>query len=346
MSKTSGEHMQLKIGELARRSGVTIRALRHYDAIGLLSPSARSAGGFRLYGHDDVARLYRIQALARLDLPLGEIGRILGAGGPALDEVVDQQIAALNQQIAQAVALRDHLTTLQSRRQPGAGMDAWLAALARMSSLPRYFNDADRAALHATPGPHKQALTTELQALMAHGTGADSAAAQDLGWRWMQLLMTEVGGDEGRLMKYYAMQWHEPALQALSGIDRAGMRFIAHAMAHRRLAIYARYCSAAEMALLRRHYVRQTEAWPPLIAAIRVHMAEGTAHDDPALQDLVREWQTLEHKKTGGQPALAAKLRLAFAQDPAVRFGSGIDDAFLAYLHAALQALDHSGVAA
>lgn len=340
--------MQLKIGELARRSGVTIRALRHYDAIGLLSPSARSAGGFRLYGADDVARLYRIQALARLDLPLAEIGRILGAGGPALADVVDQQIAALNRQIGQAVALRDHLTTLQARRHPGADMDDWLAALARMSSLSRYFNDAERAALHAEPGPHKQALTAELQVLMARGTGADSAAAQDLAWRWMQLLMKEVGGDEGLLMKYYAMQWNEPSLQALSGIDRAGMRFIAHAMAHRRLSIYADYCSAAEMTVLRRHYVRQTEAWPPLIAAIRVHLAEGTAPDHPALQDLARQWQTLEHKKTDGRPALAAKLQQAFGQEPALRFGSGIDDAFLGYLRSALQALEQhpSGVAA
>jgi hypothetical protein len=50
--------MALKIGELARRTGLTVRTLHHYDAIGLLKPSARSDAGYRLYGRNDVARLH------------------------------------------------------------------------------------------------------------------------------------------------------------------------------------------------------------------------------------------------------------------------------------------------
>ena len=49
--------MQLKIGELAKRSGLTVRALHHYDSIGLLSPSARTDAGYRLYNRADIARL-------------------------------------------------------------------------------------------------------------------------------------------------------------------------------------------------------------------------------------------------------------------------------------------------
>lgn len=48
--------MKLKIGELAKRSGLTVRALHHYDSIGLLCPSARSEAGYRLYNRDDIAR--------------------------------------------------------------------------------------------------------------------------------------------------------------------------------------------------------------------------------------------------------------------------------------------------
>jgi DNA-binding transcriptional MerR regulator len=50
--------MALKIGELARRTGLTVRTLHHYDAIGLLKPSARSDAGYRLYDRNDVARLH------------------------------------------------------------------------------------------------------------------------------------------------------------------------------------------------------------------------------------------------------------------------------------------------
>jgi MerR family transcriptional regulator, thiopeptide resistance regulator len=46
-----------KVGELAKRTGVSVRALHHYDEIGLLSPSLRSASGYRLYTEADVIRL-------------------------------------------------------------------------------------------------------------------------------------------------------------------------------------------------------------------------------------------------------------------------------------------------
>ncbi|MBI3283816.1 MAG: MerR family DNA-binding transcriptional regulator, partial [Burkholderiales bacterium] len=48
--------MLLKIGELASRSGLTVRTLHHYDQIGLLKPSARSEADYRLYDRADIAR--------------------------------------------------------------------------------------------------------------------------------------------------------------------------------------------------------------------------------------------------------------------------------------------------
>jgi MerR family transcriptional regulator, thiopeptide resistance regulator len=55
--------MALAIGALAKRAGLTVRTLHHYDAIGLLSPSGRSGGGYRLYAKADVMRLHQILAL-------------------------------------------------------------------------------------------------------------------------------------------------------------------------------------------------------------------------------------------------------------------------------------------
>lgn len=56
--------MMLKVGELARRSGLTVRTLHHYDSIGLLKPSGRSDAGYRLYNRDDVARCTRCRRCA------------------------------------------------------------------------------------------------------------------------------------------------------------------------------------------------------------------------------------------------------------------------------------------
>ena len=70
---------QYRIGELAQAAGVTVRALHHYDRLGLLVPSERTNGGHRLYTAADLQRLYRLLALRELGLPLGEIGTVLDA---------------------------------------------------------------------------------------------------------------------------------------------------------------------------------------------------------------------------------------------------------------------------
>lgn len=46
------------IGEVARRSGVSARMLRHYDALGLVRPTGRTVGGYRAYSADDVRRIF------------------------------------------------------------------------------------------------------------------------------------------------------------------------------------------------------------------------------------------------------------------------------------------------
>lgn len=67
----------MKIGEVARIARVTPRTLRHYDAIGLLSPSGRSNGDYRLYSPTDLARLHQIRLYGALGMPLDAIKSIL-----------------------------------------------------------------------------------------------------------------------------------------------------------------------------------------------------------------------------------------------------------------------------
>lgn len=65
------------VRELARLAGVSVRTLHHYDQIGLLTPSSRTAAGYRQYGADDLMRLQQILFFKELDVPLGEIRAIL-----------------------------------------------------------------------------------------------------------------------------------------------------------------------------------------------------------------------------------------------------------------------------
>ncbi len=65
------------VGALARLSGVTVRTLHHYDSIGLLSSSARSAAGYRLYSQADLLRLRQVLFYRELGFGLDEIAEIL-----------------------------------------------------------------------------------------------------------------------------------------------------------------------------------------------------------------------------------------------------------------------------
>jgi DNA-binding transcriptional MerR regulator len=65
------------IGEVARRSGVSTRMLRHYDSLGLVRPTGRTVGGYREYSAEDIRRIFHVESLRTLGLSLREIGRAL-----------------------------------------------------------------------------------------------------------------------------------------------------------------------------------------------------------------------------------------------------------------------------
>ncbi|WP_410574683.1 MerR family transcriptional regulator [Amycolatopsis sp. cmx-4-61] len=91
--------MRYSISQVAKASGVSARMLRHYDAIGLLTPASVAANGYRWYGRFELLRLQRILLLRRLGLGLAEIGAVLG------------------EQADEAAALRGHLAQLEAERR-------------------------------------------------------------------------------------------------------------------------------------------------------------------------------------------------------------------------------------
>jgi MerR family transcriptional regulator, thiopeptide resistance regulator len=73
--------MAFTVGELARLTGITVRALHHYDEIGLVVPSQRTAAGYRLYDDADVLRLQQVLLFRELGLPLDEIAFAIDQAG-------------------------------------------------------------------------------------------------------------------------------------------------------------------------------------------------------------------------------------------------------------------------
>lgn len=100
----------MHIGELAERTGLSLRTLRHYDEIDLLKPSGRSEGGFRLYTADDESRLVLIRRMKPLGYSLDAMGDLLrvidGLAARPEDDRLRGMLAAI---LAEATERRDRL---------------------------------------------------------------------------------------------------------------------------------------------------------------------------------------------------------------------------------------------
>ncbi|MNH84085.1 Nodulation protein NolA [compost metagenome] len=88
-----------KVGDLAKLTGLTVRTLRYYDQIDLLSPSGQTESGHRLYSESNLARLHQILSLKELGLSLEEIKLALSGGQISPLEIVGLQINQIKEQI-------------------------------------------------------------------------------------------------------------------------------------------------------------------------------------------------------------------------------------------------------
>ena len=87
----------MKIGEFAKRSGVTVKTLLHYDKIGLLNPSEKTDSGYRIYCEDDFLKLQQITTLKFIGLSLNEISHIINESGENLENMISIQKKALEE---------------------------------------------------------------------------------------------------------------------------------------------------------------------------------------------------------------------------------------------------------
>nr|BFD88099.1 MerR family transcriptional regulator [Streptomyces sp. Xyl84] len=100
------------IGEVARRSGVSARMLRHYDSLGLVRPSVRTEGGYREYSGEDIERIFHIESLRSLGLSLRDVGRALDDPGFQPSALVDDLIRQSRQRLTEETELLTRLSRI------------------------------------------------------------------------------------------------------------------------------------------------------------------------------------------------------------------------------------------
>jgi DNA-binding transcriptional MerR regulator len=341
--------MLLKIGDLAKRTGLTVRALHHYDSIKLLTPSARSDAGYRLYNHADIARLHQILALRQFGLSLADIGTTLTSAAIPLAAIVSRQIATLTEQIAGAAVLRKRLQHLEGQLARGQEPDLadWLITLEHMTMLDKYFTAAELKELPlANPTPAMteawQALVANVQALIDSGASPADPPSLALARQWMQAIARDTGNNPTLFAKLNAMHEQEPGVQAATGITPALMQFVIDAAHEGKALLYRPYVDDAEFAFLRANIGKRASEWPPLIAQVREAMNAGHAPNSAEAQTLARRWLDLFRSFAGDNPATQAKVRQALMEEPRLTEGGMMNDAMRGFIRSAMQVLHAS----
>ena len=250
----------LRIGQLAARSGISAKALRLYEARGLLQPDAHSDAGYRLYGAPALARLNEVGVLKRAGFTLAEIGTLLQRKGSAA-AVVEARILVLRREVrAKSGALAALERARRGLDSASNDIDQLLEHITMNDKLDMRFSDAEmtafrrraeilgehftleerehmrRRAEHLGEAGVEQAqnawpdLIRQVRAAMNLGIPATDPAAQEMGRRWHALVNAFTGGDANIARRLKDAYDREPQVMAAQGMDKAMFAYIREAM--------------------------------------------------------------------------------------------------------------------
>jgi DNA-binding transcriptional MerR regulator len=211
----------LKVGELAKRTGMTVRALHHYDEIGLLRPSLHTESGHRLYTVADVGRLQQILSLRQLGFALEEIRDCLDRPGFSPLEVIRLHVARLRDRIAMQQSLCERLEAIAGHFEAAeeVSADHFIRTIQEMTMIENYYTPEQLDDLKERGEQIGQEriqqsqqewaeLIAQVHAEMDKGTDPSAPEVQAMARRWMALVNEFTGGDPG-ITRSLGRLWQE-----------------------------------------------------------------------------------------------------------------------------------------
>jgi len=237
-----------KVGELAKRTGVTVRTLHHYDEIGLLRPSWHTESGHRLYTAGDVARLQQILSLRQLGFALEQVRDCLDRRGFSPLEVIRLHLERLRERIAieQRLCARLEAVAAQLRAAEEVSADEFLKMIEETTMIESYYTPEQledlkkRGEALGDEGIRRSqeewaGLIAEVSAAKDRGIDPMAPEVLALARRWKTLIDAFTGGDPGirqSLGRLWKEQGDTIAAQHDSRYDPRGvMEYIGRAMA-------------------------------------------------------------------------------------------------------------------
>jgi len=197
----------LDIAEVSRRTGLSSRALRFYEARGMLAP-LRSSSGRRYYGRGELGRLHQILALKRAGLTLAQVQRLLAKGPLDLAQLIEAQLTELSEQAAAIEKSRALLATVKSRVERSEPIDVATFCSLIEQGEKTMANDAwDKVANKYLTGEERAEFAASYAHMPKEFDQAEYAAKwKDLGGRIKAALPLDPAGPKGQA---FLKEWGE-----------------------------------------------------------------------------------------------------------------------------------------
>ena len=259
-----GNQRTYRVAEFARLAGVSVRALRHYERLGLLTPR-RTDAGYRAYTARDLESLEQIVALKFIGIPLRQIPIVRRAATGALARALTAQRDALEakrRQLARAIdAIAEAEAILRAGRQADVALYKRIIEVIEMQNDEREWMTAyrmliDRKAAHlkAMPVQTREELRRQWTGLIEEIHGAldqdpGGPAGQRFAARWLDLMRQVSGVEDESLRSHLAAQ--PPSMDArrfletLPEADRARMAAMLERFADPRVSEFIQRALAA-----------------------------------------------------------------------------------------------------
>ena len=239
------ESVALKVGELANRTGVSVRTLHYYDEIGLLSPSRRTEKSYRLYVEDDIIRLQQIVSLRQIGFSLTQIRECLEQSQFSPHQVVQLQLSRLREQMTLHQQLYARLEAIASRLQSKAiiSIQEFIELIEATTMFEKYYTPEQQDYLKERRellGDERirqaeaewQTLIEQAQAAMENGLDPTSESVQALAQEWLKLIQEFTGGNVGIEKSLQTMYQQEGAEVASRGaVNSAVMEYMGRVIA-------------------------------------------------------------------------------------------------------------------
>jgi DNA-binding transcriptional MerR regulator len=242
----SGAAEVLTVGVVAKRTALSVRTLHHYDAIGLLTPSARSEAGYRLYSVRDLMRLQQVVLLRSVGLSLEEIQQSLSRGGQTLLGTIERHVRRVQERIAREHRLCRRLEEtagrLRERQRPT--IDEIVRTIEEVAMSEKYFTPEQQDWMKQRGEVVGEArikeveaewpkLVAEVRAEMEKGTPPGDPRVKALAARWTGLVEEFTNGNLAISKSVATMYKNEPSMRQKTGIDSAMMEYVSQAGAFR-----------------------------------------------------------------------------------------------------------------